>query len=153
VWILPVLFINILSGASDSIPKQNYTGKPAAERVPEGRMAKKIKIAAAGIWKALATERTMKVIAACFAAAVALGLILRISRLEWCMVLLCCGGVVSLELLNTAIERAVDLFVCEHSKPAGSAKDIAAGATLAFSAVSAAVGLLIFIPHLIGLFG
>jgi diacylglycerol kinase len=115
-------------------------------------MASKLKIAALGIWKALASELTMKIIASCFAGVVAAGLLLRLSRPEWCAVLICCGGVVALELLNTAIERAVDLFVREHSEAAGSAKDIAAGATLAFSAAAAVVGLVVFIPHIVGLF-
>ena len=53
-----------------------------------------------------------------------------------------------LELVNTAVEAAVDL-VTEEKKPlAGKAKDAAAGAVLAAAIAAAVIGLIIFIPRI-----
>lgn len=53
------------------------------------------------------------------------------------------GFVIVSELLNTAIETAVDLASPQHNKLAGLAKDIAAGGVLA-SAITAVVVAVIF---------
>ena len=53
---------------------------------------------------------------------------------EWALVFLCIGGVLALELVNSAIERAVEDPDPAHWRPAGAAKDMAAGAVLAEAA-------------------
>ena len=63
-------------------------------------------------------------------------------------VLLCCGLVLSLELVNTALEALTDLASPEIHPLAKVAKDAAAGAVLAASAVSLLVGAALFIPPL-----
>ncbi len=70
---------------------------------------------------------------------------------EWAVLMLCCGAVLCAEMVNTAIERAVDLVSAEKSPLAGKAKDIAAGAVLVISLFAAAAGLIIYIPHVIAL--
>ena len=50
----------------------------------------------------------------------------------------------SLELANSAVERAVDRPDAEHWAAAGLAKDMAAGAVLVFSIAAAAVGIALF---------
>jgi len=76
------------------------------------------------------------------------GIWLRLSATEWFICLILFGLIISLELVNTAIEAVVDL-VTEEKKPlAKKAKDAAAGAVL-FSAIMAAIiGLWIFLPKL-----
>ena len=113
---------------------------------------RKFKYAFRGMGKALQEERTFRVMLVCFAFVVALGLLLCVSTLEWAALLLCSGAVLSAEMFNTAIERAVDLASPEKHPLAGKAKDIAAGAVLVISLFAATVGLIIFIPHLISLF-
>ena len=44
---------------------------------------------------------------------------------EWALVFLCIGGVLALELMNSAIERAVEDPDPAHWRPAGAAKDMA----------------------------
>ncbi|NJM25905.1 MAG: diacylglycerol kinase family protein [Bacteroidia bacterium] len=83
--------------------------------------------------------------------AIATGVALRIARWEWCVVLTLTALVLSMELINTAIEKWVDHVSPEYSKTAGAVKDIAAGAVLVMSIFSATAGLIIFIPHLINL--
>ena len=56
---------------------------------------------------------------------------------------------ISLELINTAIEKTIDLVIKENNPKAKVAKDTAAGAVLIMAIVSAIIGLTIFIPKII----
>ena len=69
-----------------------------------------------------------------------------LSLMEWFIVLLLIGGMLSLELINAAIERVVDLTTTECHPLAKQAKDLSAGAVLIYAIVSALIGMLLFIP-------
>ena len=102
-----------------------------------------------GIFAGIRGERNMKI--HCFAAVcvVVAGVLFHISVTEWCICLVLFGLILSLELVNTAIEAVVDL-VTEDKKPlAKLAKDTAAGAVLIAAVMAALAGLLIFVPKLI----
>jgi diacylglycerol kinase len=77
--------------------------------------------------------------------------ILRCSLVEWCLLLLCIGGVLTAELFNSAVEtlfRGLD----EATKArCWKCLDIAAGAVLLASMVAALVGTLIFAQRLVQL--
>ena len=77
------------------------------------------------------------------------GVLLRLSRMEWIAVTLCIGGVIGAELMNTAIERLVDMVSPTQNPQAGRVKDIAAAAVLLIAIAAAVVGLLIFIPKIL----
>lgn len=76
----------------------------------------------------------------------------QISTLDWIIVIILIGLVLSLELTNTAIEAIVDSFTPEQHPKAKYAKDIAAAAVLIVAAVSAIAGIVIFLPHLLSYF-
>ena len=104
-----------------------------------------------GIFAGIRGERNMKI--HCFAAVcvIVAGVLFHISVTEWCICLVLFGLILSLELVNTAIEAVVDL-VTEDKKPlAKLAKDTAAGAVLIAAVMSAMAGLLIFVPKLVSL--
>lgn len=104
-----------------------------------------------GIFAGIRGERNMKI--HCFAAVcvVVAGVLFHISVTEWCICLVLFGLILSLELVNTAIEAVVDL-VTEDKKPlAKLAKDTAAGAVLIAAVMAAMAGLLIFVPKLISI--
>lgn len=61
--------------------------------------------------------------------------------------------VISAEMINSAIEEVVDLLVKEHSKEAKIAKDVSAGMVLMIAIFAAVVGIFIFLPHILALFG
>jgi len=83
--------------------------------------------------------------------AIVISALLRISAIEWVIVVLCCGIVLITELLNTAIEAVTDL-ACEERHPlAKIAKDTAAAATLIASVSSLIIAALIFGPRLFSL--
>lgn len=106
-----------------------------------------------GMRIAFATERNIKVMTAFAACAVAAGVVLRIDALSWAVVLLCCGTVISTELVNTAIETIVDLVSPEFHPLAGRAKDVAAAASWVISLTAALVGLIVFVRAALALLG
>lgn len=64
-----------------------------------------------------------------------------LSRAEWAVMLLTCGAVLSVEALNTSIERLANKICHEKDKLIQNAKDCAAGASLVISIFAAAVGV------------
>ncbi len=87
------------------------------------------------------------------AAAVGVGLVLGVSRFEWCLLVLCIFGVLAAEMFNTAIEvlaRSVSDQTDPHLR---QALDISAAAVLLAAAGSVVVGLLLFVPRFAELVG
>jgi undecaprenol kinase/diacylglycerol kinase (ATP) len=76
------------------------------------------------------------------------GVILKISPIEWTVLLICIGLIISLELVNSSIESLVDMVSPEWKREAGKIKDMAAAAVLVASIVATIVGLIIFGSHL-----
>lgn len=100
-----------------------------------------------GIWTGIKKERNMKIHCLAVIIVTLMGTLLQIRPYEWCICLLLFAVVMSLELVNTAIEAVVDL-VTEEKKPlAKIAKDTAAGAVLIAAIVSVIIGCIIFIPY------
>ncbi|MEO1452157.1 MAG: diacylglycerol kinase family protein, partial [Bacteroidota bacterium] len=101
-----------------------------------------------GIATLIRTQAHAKVHLLAIALITPLGLWLGLSVLEWCLIVLCMGLVLSLEGVNTAIEFTVDLASPDHHPLAGKAKDVAAGAVLIAAIFAAIIWGLIFIPKL-----
>ena len=74
------------------------------------------------------------------------GLLTGLTSVEWSIIVLVIFLVIGAELINTAIERLVDLASPEFHPLAKQAKDVAAGAVLVFALASVIIGLLIFLP-------
>ena len=79
------------------------------------------------------------------------GWVFEISRMEWCVILLCIAGVLAAEGFNTAIEALADRITLEKDPLIGYAKDVAAGAVLIFAIISVIIGAIIFLPRIFGL--
>ena len=67
-----------------------------------------------------------------------------ISKAEWAVLLLCIFAVISAELFNTAIERAVDTATSEIKPLAKISKDASAGAVLVLCIGAILVGVCLF---------
>jgi diacylglycerol kinase len=65
-------------------------------------------------------------------------------EVRWAVLFLTVFGVLALEAVNTAVERAVGLPDEAHDALAGQAKDLAAGAVLLFSIGAVCVGAALF---------
>lgn len=107
------------------------------------------KYAFEGIISAFRTETNMKIHFIIMMLAIIAGVIFNLNALEWIICIILFGLVISLELINTAIETTVDLAMPEINEKAKLAKDIAAGAVLVNAIVAVIVGLIIFIPKIV----
>ena len=101
-----------------------------------------------GFRNAFRGERNIKVMLAIGACAVVAGFVLGLDLIEWALIALCCGVVICVELINTAIETVVDLVSPEFHPLAGQAKDIAAAAVWVLCVQVAIVGLIVFVHAL-----
>ena len=79
---------------------------------------------------------------------IALAAWLRITALEWAVLVLAMALVLALEALNTAIELAVTLASPERHPLAKAAKDVSAAMVLIAAVGAAVVGLIILGPRL-----
>ena len=76
--------------------------------------------------------------------------LLGFSATEYCIALIAIGMVIIPEMLNTAIEFALDsIYHNRYSRMVGMAKDISAGAVMFGSFISLFIGLILFGKHLI----
>ncbi len=107
----------------------------------------------AGIVHAVRTQRNVKIQLVFAPAAVVLGLVLRISGVQWCVIVVCIMVVLGLELVNTALEAVVDLASPSYHELARIAKDCAAGAVLLCAIGSVVIALIIFVPRFLELLG
>lgn len=94
------------------------------------------------------TQRNMDIHAVIGAAVLAAGFLLRIDLTGMLFLLTAVTAVLITEVLNTAIEQAIDLFSRERSERAQKAKDIAAGAVLLTAFYAVIVGLCVLGPPL-----
>ncbi|MCT6923327.1 MULTISPECIES: diacylglycerol kinase family protein [Bacillales] len=69
-----------------------------------------------------------------------------LTTMEWIAIVVAIMLVIGAEMINSAIERVVDLATAELHPLAKAAKDIAAGAVLVFAIGSVIIGVLIFFP-------
>jgi diacylglycerol kinase (ATP) len=104
----------------------------------------------AGLSYAFQTQRNFRIHVVVGTFAIALSIILNLSRVEVAIIGLTIGAVLMMELLNTAIESVVDLTVRQtYHELAKIAKDCAAGAVLISAFASVVVACSLLIPPLI----
>ncbi len=101
-----------------------------------------------GFISSFKTERNMKIHILAMIIVIILGLYLKISSIEWCIIIIAIASVIGAELFNTTIETVVDMISPEKNPKAKLAKDISAAAVLAIAIGAAIIGIIIFIPKL-----
>ncbi len=74
--------------------------------------------------------------------------ILSVSLIEWCLLLLCIAGVLTAEMLNSAMESMAKAITDQHDPHLGIALDVGSAAVLLASTGAAVVGTLIFANRL-----
>lgn len=102
-----------------------------------------------GLIAVFKTERNFKYMTVGFMVTIVMSVILKISRQDWILVLLCSGAVLTAEIFNTVVENIVDFISPDYNLKAGLIKDMAAGAVLIISLIALVIGLIIFMPYLI----
>ena len=105
-------------------------------------------------WQGLAyaykNEQSMWVHAIASVVTIALGFIFSLSLTDWAIVLISLGVILASELINTAIEAAVDLCTLEINPLAKIAKDCGSASTFVLTICAVIVCLFVFVPHFIG---
>lgn len=112
------------------------------------RSARSFGPAVAGIGSIVRTQPNIRFQMLAGGVVVAVAAWLRVPAVHWAILLLCVGLVLSLELMNSAVEAVVDLASPELHPLAKASKDAAAGAVLVASIFSAIVGVLLLGPPL-----
>ncbi len=102
-----------------------------------------------GVVYLLRRERTARIELVVSIITVLIAWWLGITALEWCVILLCIGGTMSAEALNTAIEKMSDFQTDEWNARIRDIKDVAAGGVLIIAFFSMIIGVLILGPKLI----
>jgi len=80
--------------------------------------------------------------------AIAFGIYYKISIIEWMVQTVAVGLVIFSELVNTAIEKIMDMVNPEYDQRVRDIKDLASGSVLFMVGISVAVGLFIYIPKI-----
>lgn len=149
-----LLFTNIARSVLQLEKEKNYPMKNKRKMVELRKKRKKLrnsfKYAFEGIEEAWRTEQNLKIHFVIMALVIIAGFIFKISAMEWIICLLLFAIVISLELINTAIETTVDIAMPDINEKAKYAKDIAAGAVLFSAMISVIIGLIIFLPKILG---
>jgi diacylglycerol kinase len=97
-----------------------------------------------GLWVSISTQRNMQIHVLAVAVVTAAGFYFNISQTEWIAVSLCFALVISLEMINTAIEIFANQLHPEKNEQIGKVKDIAAGAVLVAALFTVVVAVLVF---------
>lgn len=103
-------------------------------------------VAFEGVWAGFKKGRNFRIQVISGILAVIIGIILKLSTLEWLILILTINFVLMIELINTSIESVVDLVSPEIRDEAKMAKDTAVAAVLISSIFSIFVALFLFLP-------
>lgn len=100
---------------------------------------RRLRFAVQGLLAAWRNESSFRVHCAATAFVVLVLLLKRPAPVWWAVLLLTCAAVMAAELINTALEHALDLISPGQNPAVGLAKDCAAGAVLVLSLCAVAV--------------
>ena len=116
------------------------------------RLFKSFKYAFDGLKYAFKYEQNILVHTLATILVIIFGIYFKLSSLEWVAIFLSIGLVIATELINTSIEATIDLITNQVNPLAKIAKDTAAGEVLVFGFTALVIGLIIFLPKIMGLF-
>lgn len=101
-----------------------------------------------GLMRVMKFEHNARIHMVAAILAIVMGIIFRISTIEWTLIVLCIGLVFTAEIMNTAVEKLVDLVSPQKNEQAKVIKDLSAASVLFIALISLVAGLIIFLPYL-----
>jgi diacylglycerol kinase (ATP) len=113
-----------------------------------GRL-KSVRFALKGAIKLISTEHSVMVQFTIAIGLIFAGFYFNIDRMEWMFQTLAIGLVLSIEGLNTAVEKIADFIHPSFNDRIGFIKDIAAGAVFFAAMTAITIGLIIYVPKFI----
>lgn len=105
-----------------------------------------------GFLYALQTQRNLRIQLIVAIVVITLSTFLPMNTIEWALLFLLIALVIVAEILNTAIEKTIDLIVTEYNPLAKTVKDLSAAAVLFIALTAVVVGLFIYLPKLLAIF-
>ncbi|MCG9891968.1 MAG: diacylglycerol kinase family protein [Thermosynechococcaceae cyanobacterium MS004] len=142
----------IYSSSSSTRPVQRPTTRREHSFQISRNLWLSFQYAGAGLKYSFITQRNFRIHALVGTTAISLGLFFQLPPVELALIGLTIGLVMTLELLNTAIEAVVDLVVeTQYHELAKIAKDCAAGAVLMSTIASIGVAGCLLLPHFLKL--
>jgi diacylglycerol kinase (ATP) len=108
---------------------------------------KSVTFAVKGAVKLITTEHSVMVQFSLGIIMTILGFYMQITKTEWLFQTLAIGLILSIEGLNTAIEKIADFIHPNYHERIGFIKDIAAGAVMFAALTAIAIGLIIYVPY------
>ncbi|MFH1745095.1 MAG: diacylglycerol kinase family protein, partial [bacterium] len=115
------------------------------------RLFKSFQYALRGFARVMSEEQNLRVQSAVGALVIFLGAYFRVSRFEWCFLVLAIGFVMLAEIMNSAVERVVDILKPRMDVYIKEIKDIMACAVMFASLVAVIMGVIIFYPYIINI--
>ncbi len=103
----------------------------------------------AGVRLLFSEEHNARIHATITVLVVVAGIVLRVSPVEWGVLVICIGMVLAAEAFNSSIERIANYLTTERDDRIRDIKDLAAGAVLLCAIAAAIVGLIVFVPHIV----
>ena len=113
------------------------------------KLSESLKIALFGLQSAFREERNFRIQVLIAAFVFMLMLVTGLSRVEMSIIILTMMLVLSFELINSQIEKFLDVLHPDHHPRVKVIKDFSAGAVLLSALGSVLIGLLIFLPHVL----
>lgn len=105
-----------------------------------------------GLKWALLTQKNFRIHLAFSLIAIIGGFVFHVSNLEFLIIITLIGTGLAVELVNTAIEEAIDAIHKDWTEEIKVAKDVSASAMLIFSFAAILIASIIFIPKIIAYF-
>ena len=116
------------------------------------RFKNSFKNAIDGIISAFKTEQNLLIHFLGLLINIILFFVLDLSLIEMCIIIFVCVLIISLEMVNTAIEYSVDMAMPQIHPLAKISKDVASGAVLISCMGAIAIGIIIYLPKILAFF-
>ncbi|MFC1722339.1 diacylglycerol kinase family protein [Patescibacteria group bacterium] len=116
------------------------------------RHAKSFKYAFDGIFHTLLNEPNFRVQLVIVVTSIVLGVMFNITLVEWGLLTISMGLLLSAEMINTVVENVIDALINESNGAAKVIKDVSAGFVLISALTAVVILLLIFGKDFIKLF-
>lgn len=113
-----------------------------------GRL-KSVGFAVRGALKLIFTEHSVMVQTSLGVILTITGFVIGLNQTEWLFQTFAIGLVLSIEGLNTAVEKIADFIHPDYHEKIGFIKDIAAGSVFFAAMTAIIIGLIIYVPHFI----
>ncbi|HHX63802.1 MAG TPA: diacylglycerol kinase family protein [Chloroflexi bacterium] len=117
-------------------------------RTSKGSLLSSFRCALEGLWFIVSTERNARIHLIAAVVVILLSTWLRLTAIEWALMIAAIALVFAGEMLNTVVELTIDMITLEDHPLARRAKDVAAGAILVAAMAAAVMGFIILGPRL-----